>query len=213
MGGKRLPEGYVETGRWTLKQASPVDFLLAGLVGLSVPVALVVLSSLLGSLDRLGRNNGKRMGVRHWDRSWDRPWSRAPRARPRRLLPRVPRPSALRIQAVDAPGAGLLRGRPGKLPHQARVRRHGPGARGAVDGGAGGRPELCGRERHPRLGRDMGHPAQRRRVGGRHAHDVEVAPLSPHNPFRRHRRRIRRLRPGGGLNCSELMPTQPVHPE
>jgi hypothetical protein len=49
MGGKRLPEGYVETGRWTLKQASPVDFLLAGLIGLSVPVALVVLGSLLGS--------------------------------------------------------------------------------------------------------------------------------------------------------------------
>ena len=34
MGGKHLPEGYVEIDRWSLKQASVKDFLLFGLVGL-----------------------------------------------------------------------------------------------------------------------------------------------------------------------------------
>ncbi len=34
MGGRRLPEGYIEVGRWTLKQASAKEVVLAGLVGL-----------------------------------------------------------------------------------------------------------------------------------------------------------------------------------
>ena len=34
MSGRRLPEGYNEIGRWTLKQASVKEFLLFGLVGL-----------------------------------------------------------------------------------------------------------------------------------------------------------------------------------
>ncbi len=34
MGGKRLPEGYVEIDRWSLKQASLKDFLVLALVGL-----------------------------------------------------------------------------------------------------------------------------------------------------------------------------------
>ena len=34
MGGRRLPEGYIEVGRWTLKQASAKELVLAGLVGL-----------------------------------------------------------------------------------------------------------------------------------------------------------------------------------
>ena len=33
MGGTRLPEGYIEVGRWTLKQASAKELVLAGLVG------------------------------------------------------------------------------------------------------------------------------------------------------------------------------------
>ena len=51
MGGRHLPQGYVETGRWSLKQATPADFLLAVAVGLSVPVALLILGSLLGGAD------------------------------------------------------------------------------------------------------------------------------------------------------------------
>ena len=34
MGDRRLPEGYVEIGQWTLKQASVKELLLMGLVGL-----------------------------------------------------------------------------------------------------------------------------------------------------------------------------------
>ena len=34
MGGRRLPEGYIEIGRWTMKQASVKEFLLCGLVSL-----------------------------------------------------------------------------------------------------------------------------------------------------------------------------------
>ena len=48
MAGRHLPEGYVETGRWSLKQATPADILLAIVVGLSVPIALLILGSLLG---------------------------------------------------------------------------------------------------------------------------------------------------------------------
>ena len=51
MGGRHLPQGYVETGRWSLKQATPADILLAIVVGLSVPIALLILGSLLGGPD------------------------------------------------------------------------------------------------------------------------------------------------------------------
>ena len=47
MGAKHLPQGYVEKGRWSLKQATPADILLAIVVGLSVPFALLILGSLL----------------------------------------------------------------------------------------------------------------------------------------------------------------------
>ena len=47
MAGRHLPQGYVETGRWSLKQAAPADILLAIVVGLSVPIALLILGSLL----------------------------------------------------------------------------------------------------------------------------------------------------------------------
>ena len=51
MGGRHLPQGYVETGRWSLKQATPADILLAIVVGLSVPIALLILGSLQGGPD------------------------------------------------------------------------------------------------------------------------------------------------------------------
>ncbi len=47
MGNRHLPENYVEVGRWGLKQASFMDILLALIVGLSVPTALLILGSLL----------------------------------------------------------------------------------------------------------------------------------------------------------------------
>ena len=47
MGGRNLPQGYVETGRWSLKQATPADILLAIVVGLIVPIALLILGSVL----------------------------------------------------------------------------------------------------------------------------------------------------------------------
>ena len=37
MGDRHLPQGYVETGRWSLKQATPADILLAIVVGLGGP--------------------------------------------------------------------------------------------------------------------------------------------------------------------------------
>ena len=47
MGGRNLPQGYAETGRWSLKQATPADILLAIVVGLCVPIALIILGSVL----------------------------------------------------------------------------------------------------------------------------------------------------------------------
>ena len=51
MGGRHLPQSYVETGRFGVKQATPADILLAIVVGLSVPIALLILGSLLGGPD------------------------------------------------------------------------------------------------------------------------------------------------------------------
>ena len=51
MAGRHLPQGYVETGRWSLKQATPADILLTIVVGLSVPIALLILGSLQGEPD------------------------------------------------------------------------------------------------------------------------------------------------------------------
>ena len=51
MGSGHLPKGYVEVGRWGLKQATPADILLAIIVGLSVPGALLILGSLVGGSD------------------------------------------------------------------------------------------------------------------------------------------------------------------
>ena len=47
MGSARLPQGYVQTGGWGLKQARPADVLFAIVAGLSVPVALLILGSLI----------------------------------------------------------------------------------------------------------------------------------------------------------------------
>ena len=47
MGSARLPQGYVQTGGWSLKQARPADVLFAIVAGLSVPVALLILGSLI----------------------------------------------------------------------------------------------------------------------------------------------------------------------
>ena len=51
MGSRHLPKGYAEVGRWGLKQATPADILLAIIVGLSVPAALLILGSLVGGSD------------------------------------------------------------------------------------------------------------------------------------------------------------------
>ena len=51
MSGRHLPRGYVETGRWSLKQATPADVLLAIFVGLSAPIALLILGSLAAGPD------------------------------------------------------------------------------------------------------------------------------------------------------------------
>lgn len=51
MGSRHLPEGYVDVGRWGLKQATLADRLLAVIVGLSVPVALFIFGSLVGGSD------------------------------------------------------------------------------------------------------------------------------------------------------------------
>ena len=51
MRSARLPQGYVETGGWGLKQAKPADILLAIVVGLSVLIALLILGSLIAGPD------------------------------------------------------------------------------------------------------------------------------------------------------------------
>ena len=51
MRNARLPQGYVETGGWGLKQAKLADILLAIVVGLSVPIALIILGSLIAGPD------------------------------------------------------------------------------------------------------------------------------------------------------------------
>ena len=133
MGGRHLPQGYVETGRWSLKQATPADILLAIVVGLSVPIALLILGSLLGGPDDsdvtigggtliIGIVPGAVMGVVLHElvhgvfflafggrpRFGFKPWTRL--------------------------GTCLLRGRAWKLLHQARVRGLGPCAGSAADG-------------------------------------------------------------------------------
>ena len=186
MGGRHLPQVYVETGRWSLKQATPADILLAIVPGavMGVVLARVVPGAVMGV-------------VLH---------------EPRRLLPRVRRPPALRVQAVDAPRTCLLRGRAWKLLHQARVRGLGPCTGSAADGVAGRRLGTRGRKRRARLRRRMGPPAKCHGVGGRHAHDAQAGPLSPRDQFRGHRGRIRRLRTGervriaiGGLRLRHII--------
>lgn len=54
MGGRRLPEGYVETDRWTLKQASSSESLLLVVVGLvaffgSLAAAAAIVEAATGS--------------------------------------------------------------------------------------------------------------------------------------------------------------------
>ena len=51
MGGRHLPQGYVETRRWSLKQATPADVLLPIVVGLIVPIALLILGNVLVGTD------------------------------------------------------------------------------------------------------------------------------------------------------------------
>ena len=211
MGGRHLPQGYVETGRWSLKQATPADILLAIVVGLSVPIALLILGSLLGGPDDSDVTIGGGtliIGIVPGGRDG----SRTARVGPRRLLPRVRRPPALRVQAVDALGACLLRGRAWKLLHQAQVRSLGPCAGSAADGVVGRRLSACGPKRRARLRRRMGPPVKRHGIGGRHAHDAQAGPLSPRDQFRGHRGRIRRLRTGervriaiGGLRLRHII--------
>ena len=47
MGDGRLPEGYIEIGRWTLEQASAKELLLFGLIGLAVLFASLVAAGLI----------------------------------------------------------------------------------------------------------------------------------------------------------------------
>lgn len=51
MSGRHLPRGYIATMSWSLKQATPTDILLAVVVGLSAPIALLTLSNLSGWAD------------------------------------------------------------------------------------------------------------------------------------------------------------------
>ena len=125
---------------------------------------------------RLGCDH-RRGDIDHWNRPRGRDGSRTARVGPRRLLPRVRRPPALRVQAVDALGACLLRGRAWKLLHQARVRSLGPCAGSAADGVVGRRLSACGPKRRARLRRRMGPPVKRHGIGGRHAHDAQAGPL------------------------------------
>ena len=60
MGGRHLPQSYVETGRFGVKQATPADILLAIVVGLSVPIALLILGRPPGRARRLGCDHRRR---------------------------------------------------------------------------------------------------------------------------------------------------------
>ena len=176
MGGRHLQQGYVETGRWSLKQATPADILLAIVVGLSVPIALLIVGSLLGGPDDsdvtisggtliIGIVPGAVMGVVLHElvhgvfflafggrpRFGFKPWTR--------LGP---------VFYAAAPGSYFT-----KLEYAAL----GPCAGSAADGVAGRRLGARGRKRRARLRRRMGPPAKCHGVGGRHAHDVQAGPL------------------------------------
>ena len=215
MGGRLLPEGYVEIDRWSLKQASVKDFLVLALVGLvaffgSLAAAGFIVGAATGSAETtivggtfvVGFLVGFVLGVILHE------------AVHGVFFLAFGGPAALRVQAVDQVWARLLRGSAGKLPQTG----HGTSPSGLAPAVlltaalAAALAFVAADDLFASIV-TLGLRAQRRRLGGRHAHDAQGDVLSRHDPFRRHRRRIRRLRPGGGLNCSELMPTQPVHPE
>ena len=83
--------------------------------------------------DRFGRDDDRRGNVRRRIPGGARSRRHPARSRPRRLLPGLRRPAALRVQAVDALRARLLRGRAGKLSRQAPVPRLRLGAGGGAD--------------------------------------------------------------------------------
>ena len=122
MGSARLPQGYVETGGWGLKQAKPTDVLFAIVVGLSVPIALAHPGRPDCRARRLGCDHQRQRGDH-----WNRPRGRLSESWLHELVHGVlflgvRRPPPLRVQAVDAARARLLRGRAGKLLHQDGVR-------------------------------------------------------------------------------------------
>ena len=194
MGDRRPPEGYVEIARWTLKRASVKERLLSVLVGLvaffaSLSATAFIVGTATGSGEVTigggtfftGMLVGLVLGVILHE------------AVHGVFFLVFRRLAALWVQAVDQFRAGLLRGRPRGLPRQASVprRRVGPGS--AVDRGAGSSAGSRGCEPPSHRYRHMGLCAQRRGLGGRHAHDAQGDVLPPRNPFRRHRGRVRSL--------------------
>ena len=223
MGGRLLPEGYVEIDRWSLKQASVKDFLVLALVGLvaffgSLAAAGFIVGAATGSAETtidggtfvvgflvgfvlgvilheavhgvffLAFGGRPRFGFKPWTRFGPVFYAAAPGSYLRQAPVRRRRPHNPFTLSRLAPAVLLTAALAAALAFVAA-------------------DDLLASIV------TLGLRAQRRRLGGRHGHDAQGDVLSPHDPFRRHRRRIRRLRPGGGLNCSELMPTQPVHPE
>ena len=185
MGDRRPPEGYVEIGRWTLKQSSVKERLLSVLVGLVAFFASLSATALIvgtatgtgevtigGGTFFTGMLVGLVLGVilheavhgvfflvfGAWPRFGFKPWT-----------------SFGPVFYAAAPGSYLDR------PRFLR-RRVGPGSAGSR-----------GCERPSHRYRHVGLCAQRRGLGGRHAHDAQGDVLPPRNPFRRHRGRVRSL--------------------
>ena len=174
MSGRRLPEGYNEIGRWTLNQASVKELLLFGLVGLfaffaSLAAAGFIVWAATGSAETTidggtffsGLLLGGVLGAMLHEavhgvfflafggrpRFGFKPWTRF--------------------------GPVFYAAPPRELPRQASVPRRRVGAGSAADRCAGGSTSIRGRGRPARLRRHVGLCAQRRRVGGRHAHDAQ----------------------------------------
>ena len=157
MGGRLLPEGYVEIDRWSLKQASVKDFLVLALVGLvaffgSLAAAGFIVGAATGSAETtidggtfvVGFLVGFVLGVILHEavhgvfflafggrpRFGFKPWTRF--------------------------GPVFYAAAPGSYLEQAPVRRRRVGAGSAVDRGAGGSTGFRGRGRPVRLHRHFG---------------------------------------------------------
>ena len=143
MGGRHLPQGYVEDGAVEPEAGDARRYPARNRRGPERADRAAHPGKPPGRARRLGCDH-RRGDTDHWNRPGGRDGSRTARVGPRRLLPRLRRPPALRVQAVDAPGTCLLRGRAWKLLHQARVRGLGPCAGSAADGVVGRRLSACG---------------------------------------------------------------------